>query len=271
MKNIYKLCSLALLLTMIVSCDREKIDTDFVNDRDNSIFFQSSSRTLFVRPTGENTTTINVSSVSIADGTIPFTITVDPTSTAVEGVDFDIISNTEISGGSITSSFVIEAYFEASETDGKTAILKLNAADGVNIGVKDTFTLELFKLCPFDDGLITTSYTAEVFAFGESAPGYDITLQPVAGEANTWSVSTGWGTTFVSWATGDPSFDGAFIYSGTITVNPDDFSITFNGDDGWATGGTGVFSPCTQVFSYTLTQALFTSPFTVDVVLTPVP
>lgn len=267
MKTIYKILTLLLVMTISVSCDRDTGDTDYLNNRENTLFFQSTKATLFVEDGQPNTYTIKVGATSLADSNIPYAIVVDPSSTAIDGEDFNIVSNTELVSGTIVTTFTIQANFEPAIIEGKTAILKLTAGEGVNIGASDTFKLDLFKLCPFT-GLDTNSYTASVFAFDEEAPGYNITLNPVAGTNNQWTVTTGWGTEFVAWATGSAGYSGLYVYSGTITLNSD-FSVDFDGDSSWATGGTGVFSPCTQVFTYTLSQALFTNPFTVDVVLTP--
>ena len=267
MKTIYKILSLVFVLGICVSCDRDTGETDYLNNRASSLFFNGTKGTLFVEDGKANTFTIVVGATALPESSIPYTITVDPSSTALEGVDFDITTNTEFVSGQIVSSFTIEAYFDSAITDGKTAILKLSAGEGTEVGTKDTFKLDLFKLCPFT-GLNTTSYVATVFAFDEEAPSYNITLVPVAGTTNQWTVTTGWGTEFVAWATGNAGYSGLYVYSGTITLN-DDFSIDFDGDSSWATGGTGGFSPCTQVFTYTLNQALFTSPFTTDVILTP--
>ena len=52
------------------------------------------------------------------------------------------------------------------------------------------------------------------------------------------------------------------------TIN-DDYTVDFIGNDAWATGGSGNYSPCTQVFDITLTQGLFTTSFTTQVVMSP--
>jgi len=267
MKTIYKILTLTLVFTVFISCDRDTGDTDYLNNRESTLFFNSTKGSLYVESDKTNTYTIKVGSTAVAQNSTPYIITVDPSSTALEGVDFDIITSTEIVSGTIVSSFTIEAYFDSAITEGKTAILKLSA-EGANVSSKNTFTLDLFKYCPYS-GLNTTSYVATVFAFGEEAPSYNITLNPVAGTTNQWTVTTGWGPTFVSWATGNSAYDNYYLYSGTITLNSD-FTVDFDGDSSWATGGSGGFSPCTQVFTYTLSQALFTTAFATDVVLTPV-
>ncbi len=267
MRYIYKIFTLLFVSVVLVSCQRDQGDTDYLIDRDNTIFFASSSAILFVEDGAQNTIEIAVGATATASSDIQYTITLDPASTAVEGVDFNFLnSSTSFSNGNIISTIRIQGDFENALEDGKTAIFNLSAGD---VGVSDSnqFTLDLFKLCPFT-GLNTTNYEASVFAFDDEAPSYVLTVDPVPGTDNQWTVYSGWGPTFVSWATGNPGYDGAFLYSGTIVLN-DDFTIDFIGNDSWATGGAGTFSPCTQEFSYTLNQGLFTTSFTTDVVLTP--
>lgn len=111
------------------------------------------------------------------------------------------------------------------------------------------------------------NYTASVRAFNDDAPSYTAMLTPVAGTTNQYAIDSAWGPNFVGWATGDPSFDGAFIYPAIIEINTD-LTINVIGTVGYGTGGTGTYDSCGDVFNYTLTQALFTTDFTVDVTLT---
>jgi len=115
---------------------------------------------------------------------------------------------------------------------------------------------------------ISGTYTGSPFAFGEDAPQFTAIVTLIDGTTNQFTIDTGWGPNFVMWATGNPAYEGAFAYSGIITLNTDN-SITFVGDDGWsAIGGSGEFNnSCINEFSYTLEQELFSSTFTVDVVL----
>ena len=268
MKNIYKIITLLFVSIVLVSCQRDQGDTDYLNDRGNTIFFAKSSAILFVEDGAPNTIEIAVGATALASGEVPYNITLDPASTAVEGVDFTILnSTTSLINGNIISKLRIKGNFENALVEGKTAIFNLSASGDVEVSDNNQFTLELFKLCPFT-GLNTSNYTASVTAFDAEAPSYVLTLDPVPGTDNQWTVYSGWGPTFVSWATGNSAYDNLYIYSGTIVLNSD-FTIDFIGNDAWATGGSGNFSPCTQEFSYTLSQGLFTTSFTVDVVLTP--
>lgn len=271
MKHLYKLFTLLLVASVLVSCNRDQGDTDYLQNRDTTIFFASNSFALFVEEGAQNIVEIPVGATQVASSDIPYTLTVDPASTAVEGVDFNILgSGTSFSNGNIISVVRIQADFDNAVIEGKVAILNLSSGDaGVSDG-GNQFTLELFKFCPFE-GLDTTSYTGTptVPDLGyDGSPTYVVTVNPVPGTDNQWTVSTAWGPDFVWDLCGACVPPGSFPYSATIVLN-DDFTIDVIGNDAWATGGSGSFSPCTQEFTYTLTQGLFTGSFGVDVVLTP--
>jgi hypothetical protein len=110
------------------------------------------------------------------------------------------------------------------------------------------------------------TYTASVRAFNDDAPSYTAMLTPIAGTTNQFFIDSAWGPNFVGWATGDPSFNGSFIYPATIVINAD-LTIDVIGGAGYATGGSGTYDSCGDVFTFTLTQGLFTTDFTVDVTL----
>ena len=270
MRHLYKLFTLLIVTSVLVSCNRDQGDTDYLNDRETTIFFSASAATLFVQEGEPNIVEIAVGATAVASTDIPFSISVDPASTAVEGVDFNILgSSTSFSNGNIISTFRVQGDFENAEIDGKVAILNLTSND-VSVSASNQFTLELFKFCPFD-GLDTTSYTASVSVpdLGvDEAPSYILSVDPVPGTDNQWTIYSAWGPEFVAFLTGNPIYSGIFLYSATIVLN-DDFTIDIVGNDAWATGGAGTFSPCTQEFTYTLSQGLFTGSFGVDVVLTP--
>lgn len=267
MKNIFKILTLSLVTIIATSCDRDSGEYPYLNNRVNTIGYTSSSSTLFVEDGEENTVPIVVSATSIVD-TGKFSVSIDESSTAVEGVDFTIEGGNEydFESGNIVSIFNIVGIFEGATVEGKTLVLNLESAD-FEVSSKKQYSLTFVQFCPFD-GLETTSYTAYPIANEKDAPEFAVTLVPVAGSINEYTISSGWGPNFVAWATGSSDFNGLYPYSGTIVIN-DDFTIDFVGDDPWATGGSGEFSPCTQEFSYTLQQGLFESPFTVDVVLRP--
>ena len=232
MKNIFKILTLSLVAVIATSCDRDTGEYPYLNDRVNTIGYTSSSSTLFVEDGAANNVTIGVAATSVVDA----------------------------------GSFSIVGLFEGAIVEGKTLVLNLGSAD-FEVGSSNQYSLTFVQFCPFN-GLETTSYTAYPSAFDDDAPEFPVTLVPVGDSVNEYTIASGWGPNFVTWATGNPAYDGLYQYSGTIVIN-DDFTIDFVGDDAWATGGSGEFSPCTQEFSYTLQQGLFTSSFTTDVVLIP--
>lgn len=268
MKNIFKILTLSFVVIIATSCDRDTGDYPYLNDRVNTIGYTSSSSTLFVEDGAANNVSIGVAATSVVDAG-SFSISVDESSTAVEGVDFTIEggNNFSFESGNIVSTFSIVGLFEGAIVEGKTLVLNLQSAD-FEVGSSNQYSLTFVQFCPFD-GLETTSYTAYPSVGDADAPEFAVTLTPVGNSINEYTIASGWGPNFVGWATGIPGYNGLYVYSGTIIIN-DDFTIDFDGDDVWATGGSGEFSPCTQEFSYTLTQVLFEgSPFTTDVVLIP--
>lgn len=266
MKKIYKLLAV-LSIGLFASCEFDQGDTPYLDNRDNNIFFIGESGALNVAEGVENVYTINVGSTAPAES-LNYSIEVDEAnSVAVEGLDFNILETVgSFDNGKVVSSIRISADFDVASTEGKTVVFNLVSEDAQTSSKQ--FSLDLVKLCPYE-GLDTTEYTANVYAFDDEAPSFDLTLVPVSGEENQWTIYSSWGPTFVSWATGDNQYDGMFLYSGTIVLN-DDFTVDVIGNDSWATGGSGSFSPCTQQFSFTLSQSLFSGSFTVDVVLSPV-
>jgi hypothetical protein len=76
---------------------------------------------------------------------------VDPSSTAVEGIDFDITNATfSFASGMIVSSFDVVGDFDNATIDGKTVIFNLSSTDtSVEVQGQSQFALTLIKFCPF--------------------------------------------------------------------------------------------------------------------------
>ena len=259
---------LVFVLALVVSCSPDKGDTDYLNNRTPYIYFAKTSADFYIEEGAANTYDVKVALSAPQSQDLMYDISIDPNSDAVEGVDFTISSPSfKVQAGSIVGSFTVLGDFNAASIDGKSVTFLLSSVDDADLGQITEFTLNLFKLCPYE-GLNTTSYAANVYAFSDEAPSYNTTLSPVPGTDNQWTISTAWGTEFVAWATGNPAYSGLYVYSATIVLN-EDFTVDVIGNDALATGGTGTFSPCTQQFSFTLTQGLFTNAFTVDTVLSP--
>jgi hypothetical protein len=139
---------------------------------------------------------------------------------------------------------------------------------GVILQDNNVYTVELFRSCQIDN--FPQTFTAYPFAFGESAPSYQVDFIPVSGQENTYTIATAWGVNFVSWATNNPDYDGQYVYSGTVVINCDN-TVVVIGDDAWATGGTGTYDPVSGQIVVELTQELFSTPFTVVTTFVPNP
>src|SRR5690554_4599810 len=107
---------------------------------------------------------------------------------------------------------------------------------------------------------VAPSYTGVAYESGVEGPTFTATLTEVAGEEMTFSIDTAWGPALVAWLAGQPSLEGQYLYSGTLTVNTATGIVTVAGDDDWAHGGTGLIDACSGVITYTLNQGVFSSP-----------
>lgn len=180
------------------------------------------------------------STIQIPAGETSFTISVTP----IDNFDND---------GDVTVTFTL--------TDANTLPL--------GVGGEGNFRTQAAITIVDDDCAIEVSenYAVTVLAFDEEAPSHTVALVPVAGTDNQFTVVSVWGPEFVAWATGDEGFSGQFPYPATLTIN-DDFTLDVTGNANYATGGSGSYSSCTDTFEFTITQALFNNPFTVDIIMT---
>lgn len=161
--------------------------------------------------------------------------------------------------------------FDVTESTGNYDVLftlvSVNHPD-YQIGLSDGSKIVQHTLTVCNVEVLNTYNGAAVASIGVDGPAFNPTLTLVPGTTNQYTIDTAWGPDYVAGLTGNPGFNGMFVYSATITIN-DDYSVTVTGDDAWATGGTGTWDPCTNTITYTLTQGLFGNPFTTDVTLTP--
>ena len=116
--------------------------------------------------------------------------------------------------------------------------------------------------CPPMGGM----YNAVPNAFDTDFTPFTVELVATANK-NEFTLLTTWGPNLVADLTGNPGFVGQFVYPSTLTIN-DDLSVTVVGSDFYTSGGSGTYTVCDDVIQVTLTQELFTNPFTVDVTFT---
>ena len=218
-------------------------------------------------------------------------VTVDVSLGSVENpngtsVNFDVIVNSgdesrytikpssgvlEIPAGEFSGQITVTPIDNLQNDGNVNLTIELIASENLSIGVNGQDLEKTSSSVTINDNdcptEISDSYAVEVFAFDEEAPSHSVELTPVDGSENQFNITSSWGPNFVGWATGNDANNGSFPYAGTITIN-EDFSVDLTGDADWATGGTGSYSACNDQFNITLSQALFGSDFTVDIVLT---
>lgn len=221
---------------------------------------------------GQDDASANVlgSIMAIAGSDVTLVATVDTeNSTAVEGVDFTLESSSiVIPAGEVNGNFVITANHGSATTSGKTVVLNISSPDVENATFNTTHTVNIILACPLPADF-ALSYGVQVQALNQSFPTHLQTITPVPGEDNTFKMESIWGPEFVATATGNSGYSGQYVYSGQFTINCDD-TVTFTGDDTWATGGTGTYNPETGFITGTIGQTLFTSSnFTVDITMIP--
>ena len=181
MKYLNKILYLFVVSAIFTSCDRDLIETDL--NQSNTLFYPSASGSLFVEEGASNIFDVVVSATAVASASTPYTITIDESSTAVEGVDYTMNStSTELSAGDIVTSFGIVADFANAEIAGKTVVLNLTSESSA-IGVTNQYTLNLIKLCP-----LTADFTGN---YTISASTNGIFDSPTFGLGNTVTLGLG--------------------------------------------------------------------------------
>lgn len=177
-KSILLLTAVVLSLFMF-SCDEEN-DTIHVYDSGTVTYFTNTSGNLFV--TADNpSTTIEVVSSSTSSSARTFTVSVDAdASTAVEGVEFTLPSNTvTIPAGSYFGTLEVGGLFDGALESGSTLVLNLSGAS--TAGFDTTYSLGIFKLCESDLGgmyEVTTTY-----GYHDFLPDFNPHTQMMAWEA----------------------------------------------------------------------------------------
>ncbi|MFY0630745.1 MAG: hypothetical protein JXR05_10210 [Flavobacteriaceae bacterium] len=254
-----------LSLFAFASCESDtEIDTPSYG---NSNWIQFESETASVTEANTINVPVLLASANNASGvTVTFTVTSD----ATDRFNVTQTGTLEIPAGEFAGNIEIIPVDDNLVNGDATLTIALSNTDvGVGLGGEGVRFHETVVTVVDDDCIPapSTSYSAAVRAFNDNAPAYDATLTLVPGTTNEYAIDSAWGPDFVGWATGDPSFNGSFPYPARIIIN-NDLTITIVGSAGYASGGTGTYDSCGDVFSYTLTQGLFSNPFTVDVVLT---
>lgn len=276
MKNILKIVSL-LLLAITFSCGNDD-GARFANDPTTGwVEFLTSTSSTTISLQTESLTLPVILRVPVYENGITVTYSLQPVSgdfsniVTTDGNTLEFLSNERPGPDGTPSIKNIELTFQnlSSLTEVVVFDVVLTAVDvaGVSIGLgEDSITsYRISTPCPL---LFSDSYNVAVTALGGTAPSHVVQLVPVAGTDNQFTVSSTWGPNFVAWATGNPAYNGQFPYPAIITVN-DDLTVDVVGTgNANLAGGSGTYDSCSNVFLITMTQGLFTTEFTVDLVMT---
>lgn len=272
MKNLFYTILSAIFIFSFTSCEPDTGDESFMENRETIAGFTTSSATIFATADGTNNYKLSVAISKQSSSDVSFDISMSDNSTAAAD-DYTMSANSvTVKAGELTGSVDIVANFDNASFDGKTLVLNLTASAGVFVGSVGTISIDIIKSCPIPNALPAT-FTAQAgsedlgIAVG-GAPDFTVTLtETEADDGLTYELDTAWGPNFVGFLAGDPSYNGLLVYPATLTVNADG-TVTVTGES-YYTGGTGIYDACTGVITLKLSQAVFTSAFTVDVVYTP--
>ncbi|MGG5487904.1 hypothetical protein [Gaetbulibacter sp. PBL-D1] len=162
MKKILKISLVLLTFIGFVSCDSTDDDTSYLNDRTPVAYFvPGNSGTLLVEEgvTRNAQITVGVSESRPYDRS--FTVSIDPTSSAIEGEDFLLPNTTfQIPANSLVGSFnVTSGDYEASSLSGKTVKINLVEVEDTSvIGPRITYSLVVIRYCPIPETYMVGEY-----------------------------------------------------------------------------------------------------------------
>lgn len=159
-----KIVFIFLSLVILASC---KQDDGFTNNNytgsEVAYFTDGNASSYFVTPDAD-VFVIQVGATSLSTSDRTYGLEIDEESTAIEGVDFSLLSNTvTIAAGEYFSQVSVQGIFEGTTADGSNLVLNLVAQDGNGVASSGsaTYTLNIVQLCVSDIGgsySVTTTY-----------------------------------------------------------------------------------------------------------------
>ncbi|AWH85194.1 hypothetical protein HYN59_08695 [Flavobacterium album] len=272
-KYLSKIVVFALLVGVLSSCEEDKI------------VYKGDGQSLV----GFNTAAGNLKTYDPQESTNPSEIIVEVGSTKKVNYDrtVQVVINDELTdalpsqytidqstfvipAGEFTAKIKITGHYDALTDIKQTLTLDLISVQDQDIfdAKRARYTVSIYRVCPRDIPLTYTGYvTGEV---GGATEEFTVTFVPTA-DAATYNVANLWGN-FVSGATGS-NYDGQYPYPAKLVINCDNtVDITPDSNSQVATDGSdGTFDPDTNEFQLSLTQDLFSDPFTADIYLIPAP
>lgn len=272
MKNVKSYLLLFVFSFLLIGCEDDSHGEKGYSGTNYVSFNAAGTQRMVVRPeTGFEISPVSFGTVKATQEDTQVKLIFDAeNSTAVLGVDFDIVSDVVVlEKGKSVGEFGIKVYEDPATPAGKVAKFKISSPTIANAIFRQDLEVTLALSCQFDNEVFPLTYDVDVYAFGDMAPSHVQTLVPVSGAAeNTYKFTSAWGPTFVAWATDTPSYNNQYLYSGVLTINCDN-TVVVVGDLAWSTGGTGTYDPDTGVIDVVIGQSLFTTAFTANCVFIP--
>lgn len=158
----FKLLFVAALL-VFVSCDSKDDDTSYLDDRTSVAYFvPGSSANLLVEEFTAPTFDFVVGVSEAKPFSRTFSYSIDPSSTAEQGVDYTLSSSLEVPANSIVGTITLTpGDFSTTSLAGKTVKINLDDVEDTFIGNRDQFTLTIFRSCPLEDDYLVGTYVME--------------------------------------------------------------------------------------------------------------
>lgn len=271
-KYFLKITAVILLIGLITSCDEKQVM--YEGEPVVALFASDFSQLNVLEETnGSTLIPVNVSNLSSSDRKI--VVSVNPNGTTATPNQYNIETASLIIPANSYNGFIkVSSTYESLPVDGSVSLV-LNLVEVGNPDlhldtVKTRYTLRIKRSCPFEFSAIGVNFTGTSTIDGEAYPTFIPVMEQNPDKLNEFTLNTLWGEDFVGDYFGNPNLNGLYVYSGKIIINPDlTLTIISTEPDTRMPGGSGVYDPCTNTFSYTLTQELFEDTSAVDVVLTP--
>ena len=269
-KYFLKITTVFLLVGLLSSCEEKEVIYD---GEEVVALFSTNFSQLNVLEVGGGTANIPVTVSNVSSTAREIVLSVDDAATTATDDQYTIDQATlVIPANSYDGVIKVSSNFESlPENTSVTLSLDLIEVGDSSINIdkaKSSFTLVIKRSCPFDIASVGTSFIGTSSVDDELISTFIPVVTKSGSDPRVFTFNTLWGTNFVGDITGNPGYNGQYLYAGTIRIN-DDLTLTITGSGSSTPGGVGTYDPCNETFSYTLTQGLFQDPFEVDVVLYP--
>lgn len=195
MKNRFIYIFTLILGLTVLSCREQETGKLYEDEQLLQFYEKTSSSVAILAGTGNQEVVIKFGTLKPVTSTQTVTLVADPTSTAIEGVNYVVVKGTdELTSGEVNGEFIVRILEAGSTPALKTAKFKLSSSIA-NAVYNDLYTLTMSKTCPtsyflgtgdFDNtgwwlgsGTVTVEQGAAANALvikNYFEPGYDFTI-----------------------------------------------------------------------------------------------